>query len=320
MRKFVVLSNLMFVLAFLATAPMSGQTQVTKPTTATKPIAKKAVTVNANDELIKLAQAGMSEEILLAMVAKTDKSRYNTSAAALLKLKDAGASQQVIAAVLGVSVSGNSAPTSHPVTVVLPEKQHVGVSLDAPSTVSLDGREAGIYFLTGRKLEQLEPSVYSGETTKGKYWNNVLAFIPKNMQAVIRSSASNLRIQNSTPTFYFFFEVKGAGLSNTGGSLNEYMNSASSPNEFVLVRMKVNKDERQITIAKSSSVNDRIGVPSKDAIDFSSKKLRSGVYEVRPRNSLPTGEYCFFYQGGTANKGGSGKLFDFGVDPGASSR
>jgi hypothetical protein len=73
-----------------------------------------AQTQTANDELIKLAIAGMSEEILLGVVAKTDKTKYDTSADALLKLKAAGVSQRVLSAVLGVAPA--TAPAAAPAT------------------------------------------------------------------------------------------------------------------------------------------------------------------------------------------------------------
>jgi hypothetical protein len=68
----------------------------------------------ANDELIKLAIAGMSEDILLGVVARTDKTKYDTSADALLKLKAAGVSQRVLSAVLGVGPA--TAPGAAPAT------------------------------------------------------------------------------------------------------------------------------------------------------------------------------------------------------------
>ena len=64
--------------------------------------AKKQSPQTANDELIKIALAGMGDDILLAVVAKTDKTTYDTSADALLKLKSAGIGERVIAAILGV--------------------------------------------------------------------------------------------------------------------------------------------------------------------------------------------------------------------------
>jgi hypothetical protein len=58
---------------------------------------------------MKLALARMSEDILLGVVVKTDKTKYDTSADALLKLKAAGVSDRVIAAILGVDPAPASA-------------------------------------------------------------------------------------------------------------------------------------------------------------------------------------------------------------------
>jgi hypothetical protein len=79
-----------------------------------------AQTPTANDELIKLAIAGMSEEILLGVVAKTDKTKYDTSADALLKLKAAGVSQRVLSAVLGIApaIAPAAAPATPPVQML----------------------------------------------------------------------------------------------------------------------------------------------------------------------------------------------------------
>ncbi len=325
---------ILFVIAVMVANMAFGQMAKPTPKPTTKPtVTKKAVAVSANDELIALAKRKMSEEILLAKVAETKAAgiKYDTSAEALGKLQDAGVSQKVIAAIFSTQqkTDGRASegvqlqlePSVNAGPVHTPAEKHIGVSFDQPSTKSLEGREAGIYLvLRGGKLEQLEPSVYSGLANENKWVNTIAPFISKNLKAIVRSAASNLRLQNSLPTFYFFFENRGAGLSNTGGTFTGFMNSASSPNEFVIARMKVSKDERQITVAQDSTIKDRVGIPSKDTVDMTFKKVRSGVYEVRPRNPLAAGEYCFFYQGGAADKGGGGKLFDFGVDPGASSQ
>lgn len=320
--KRCVLFNLMFVFA-LCSISIQAQTpakQVAKPVArlATKPVA----TNPNNKELIELAQGGASERNLLGAVAaaKAEGRTYGKSAKEILALTKAGVSDTVIEAIraIGTPTTASVQPTVPASVVVnIPSTQHVGVSLEQPSTVSLDGREAGIYFDNKGNLEQLEPAVYSGASTGHKFLNSyVSGLFTSSVNGVVRSPAANQRIQNSMPTFYFFFEVKGAGLS--GGSIVESMNMASSPNEFLLVKLKVNKNERQIALSKTSNIRDRSGVDSKDIADFSIKKLRPGVYEVKPRNPLPPGEYCFFYQGGAASSGGVGKLFDFGIDPDAS--
>src|SRR2546426_239726 len=91
------------VVAVLFGAGVTGpqqrpQAPAEKPSTNAKPAAGQT----ANDELIKLALARMSEDILRSAVARTDKTKYDTSADALMKLKSAGVSDRVIAAILAV--------------------------------------------------------------------------------------------------------------------------------------------------------------------------------------------------------------------------
>jgi hypothetical protein len=78
--------------------------------------ARPAAGQTANDDLIKLALARMSEDILLGVVAKTGKTKYDMSADALLKLKSAGVSDRVIAAILALdpSPAAAAAPAAPP--------------------------------------------------------------------------------------------------------------------------------------------------------------------------------------------------------------
>jgi hypothetical protein len=121
-RKLLVLFGLAAVM--LGSPIARAQTQ-----TPAKPAAATPAAASPNDELIKLAMAGMSEDILLATAAKTDKSKYDTSADALLKLKAAGISQKVIAAILGI------APTpSAPAAAPAPLPQPIASPIAAPAS------------------------------------------------------------------------------------------------------------------------------------------------------------------------------------------
>jgi hypothetical protein len=99
------------VAAMLLGTPATGPQPAPQAPTAGKPSTDaKPARPTPNDELIKLAMAGMSEDVLLAVVGKTDKTTYDTSVDALLKLKSAGVSQRVIAAILVPSPAPASAP------------------------------------------------------------------------------------------------------------------------------------------------------------------------------------------------------------------
>lgn len=114
------------------TVPQQGtQAPTVKPSTDSKPAARQT----PNDELIKLAIAGMSEDVLLAVVGKTDKTTYDTSADALLKLKSAGVSQRVIAAILVPS----PAPASATAPAVGPQNVPASAPLRRPAAPLVPG-------------------------------------------------------------------------------------------------------------------------------------------------------------------------------------
>lgn len=112
-RKLLVLFGLAAVM--LGSPVVRAQAQ-----TPAKPTAAAPAPASPNDELIKLAMAGMSDDILLATVAKADRSKYDTSADALLKLKAAGISQRVILAILGIAPTPTSAPAAAPAPLPQP--------------------------------------------------------------------------------------------------------------------------------------------------------------------------------------------------------
>jgi hypothetical protein len=104
--------------AMLTAVMMSAQAQTTKPAPKAPAAARVPASTTANEEIIKLAKAGMSDEIILTVVAK-NKTGFDTSVDALLKLKEAGVSQKVIAAMLG-GPPVTAAPTTAPIVSSAP--------------------------------------------------------------------------------------------------------------------------------------------------------------------------------------------------------
>jgi len=320
MKRLFVLFNLTFAVVLVLYSSASAQSgQPVKPSTqsAKAKVVVKLTSANPNNqELIDLAQGGASERNLLGAVAsaKAEGHSYDKSAKEILMLSNAGVSDAVIEAIRNV---GSPTVSSGPATTTVPPIQRVVGSIEPPSTRSVEGREAGIYVDMGKGLVQLEPAVYSG----AKSGNKLRAMVPvigkATLKAVVRSASASQRLHISTPTFMFYFETKGAGLSTASGAFG-FLNGATSPNEFILVRLKVSKGERELILAEETHFNDRVGVKPEDTVDFNLEKLSTGVYKVTPKSPLTPGEYCFFPAVSTAGAGGlSGKLFDFGVDVGA---
>jgi hypothetical protein len=136
-------------------------------------------------------------------------------------------------------------------------------------------------------------------------------------KAVLANPNARLQINSPRPVFYFYFEVKNSGLSNSG---NVYAASSTSPNEFVLVKMDQKKNGRELTVGQFSVFGAQSGTLDKYSRAFDYEKIAPGVFKVTPRADLPDGEYGFFYGGSTPVAGygyfGAGvspKIFDFGI-------
>ena len=184
------------------------------------------------------------------------------------------------------------------------------------------GREAGIYLFESkdgqRLMTQLEPSI-STQSKSGGFFQSAMTYgIAKiKSKAVIANNNAKLQIPTARPVFYFYFEIKNAGLSNSG---NVYSGSSTSPNEFVLVKMDQKKNARELVVGQANLLGAESGTLDKYSRPFDYEKLAPGVYKVTPKSDLDKGEYGFFYGGSTPiaaygyfGAGISPKIFDFGV-------
>jgi len=179
--------------------------------------------------------------------------------------------------------------------------------------------DSGIYLYSKNrngeiKMIALEQAAYQGSKTGGLFATAMTYGIKKaKMKAVIPGQHAAIRTADTLPTFYFYFEDKGAGLGkSTFGS------SASNPSQFALVRLEITKSSRETTIGQFGAFGTSMGTDEKSMITFKTEKLRAGMYKVTLERSLDAGEYCFLAS--TANVGafgagaaGAAQIFDFGV-------
>lgn len=95
---------------------------------------------------------------------------------------------------------------------------------------------------------------------------------------------------------------------------NWWFKTASSPNEFVLIKLKVKerKNQREVITGKSSALTSSSGVDSKDALPFNIREIEGNKFEVTPE-TLELGEYAFFYQGRVPGGNSNQAVFDFSI-------
>jgi hypothetical protein len=253
-----------------------------------------------NADIIKMAKAGLGDQVIVASIQGSQRKDFDTSATALIALKQAGVSDTVLTAMVSAR-SGPVGPSSQPARAGRAGSMPAGIYVD----IGVNGQS---------QLVQLEPAVISRVRTAGVFGSAVTMGIAKaKVVAELRGASAALRIRQQTPTFYFYFSSAANPVDN---AFVGWLASASSPNEFVLLQMYKEKDRREMDVAKVNAFGSSSGVESENTVSVKIEKLSATEYRVTPTEPLGRGEFCFFYAAGAATlqSGPVAKLFDFGVD------
>ncbi len=253
--------------------------------------------VLTNDSVIEMVKLGLGDAIILEKIRHSE-CNFETSLEGLKQLKGAKVSEAVIREMV---VSSNGAQA-------VPGRASAPVSQADP----LDAQEAGIYVQRPNGVVQINPTTFS--STKSNFLGTALTYGIKKtkVRAAIRGASANTEISNPRPVFYFKFgDTSGAANTSMSGFLAF---GATSPAEFVLVKMERKSNSREAVLMEVSAFGATTGTREKDIIEYSFEKVRPGLFKVVPKNSLDVGEYCFYYASSYGAVGlAGGKLFDFSV-------
>jgi hypothetical protein len=256
--------------------------------------------VLTNEKVVTMVKAGLPPGIIVTKI-HSSKTNFDTSTEQLITLKNSKVPDEIITAMVNASSHDSSA------------KAAIGAG-DATKTDPNDptsAHEAGIYLYqetrNGEKLmTQLEPAT-SKQTKSGGFLASAVTYgIAKiKFKASLSGASAPLQVPVARPVFYFYFEVKNAGLST-----NSYY--ATSPNEFVLVKFDQKANSREVTVSQANAFGAQSGTMDKAARAFTVEKLSPGVYRVMPQQDLAEGEYGF-YNGSGAQGASVAKIFDFSI-------
>lgn len=259
--------------------------------------------VMTNDEVISLTKAGLAGSVIIGKI-RTSRSNFDTSTDALIKLKQSGVGDDVIAAIFDAK-TGKGAGTSGAAAV--------GPTGDPNDPMSK--KNYGIYLYEERdgqrKMTQLQANVSAQNRTGGKFTASITPFglgkVKK--KANLPGRNATLQISSTSPVFYFY-------LDSTSGGLNTASGIPSTPNEFTLVRFNQRSDNREVTIAKENSWGGKGGLSDEYVVPLQSEDLGNGIFKVTAARDLKKGEYGFYLlNSGNSNvsDGVGSKFFDFGV-------
>jgi len=258
-----------------------------------------------NDEVISLTKAGLASSIIIGKI-RTSKTNFDMSTDALIKLKQAGVGDDVVAAMLEAK-SGKSTPSTSGAAPA-------GATGDPNDPMSKHGY--GIYFYEEtdgqRKMTQLQPNVSGQNRTGGAFTASITPFgLGKvKTKANLPGRNANLQLKTTQPVFYFYLDTSSGGLNTASGI-------PSSPNEFTLVRFNQRSDNREVTISKTNSWGGKGGLSDEYVVPLKAEDLGNGIFRITPGIDLKKGEYGFYLVNSgnsNVNAGIGSKFFDFGID------
>jgi len=249
-----------------------------------------------NEKVIQLTKIGLQPSVIISKI-QTSHTKFDVSTTALVVLSD----NQVVPDVINEMIK-----------VATQQQAELAKKVDLKNPN--DAHSAGIYYYnasdTSKPIRKVDPTVMGNTRTSGGSFYGIGG---TKTTSSISGSRSRLQISETKPVFYFYFEQ-----NNNPYSDSWWFATATSPNEFVLVKLDQTKESRIITIGSSASVGSYgggvgSGVPEKTKIQYSYEQVKEGIYRVTFQQELKPGEYCFMYASTTPSRFSNNKVFDFGI-------
>ncbi len=255
-----------------------------------------------NDEVISLVKAGLSNAVVINKI-RTSKSNFDLSTDSLIKLKQSGVGDDVVAAMLEAK-SGRTVASS---------TATVGGATGDPNDPTAP-HNYGIYLFEEKdgvkKMTQLTPNVSAQNRTGGLFTSSMTYGLGKvKIKANLPGTTAKLQLNQAQPVFYFYLDTKSGGLNTASGV-------PSTPNEFTLIKFNVRSDNREVTIGKSNAFGAKGGLSDEYVVQFNTEDMGNGIFKISPTATLKNGEYGFYLiNSGNSNASSAvgAKFFDFGV-------
>jgi hypothetical protein len=243
-----------------------------------------------NESVVQMKELGFDDYMIIDKINSSDV-KFDASIAGLSKLQKAGISSEII-------------------SLIMQKSKHNTKSKTGIYYAAIDGEQ---------KL--IQPSVFSGTNSNAAAQRLVSGLINSKKKVQLPRTKSNNVLKTSSPEFTFVFDPSSGevdNMQNTQGSqagvLNWWFRTATSPNEFVLVKLTVKekKNLREVITGKKSWISSSSGIDPKYALSFKIEEIEGNKFKVTPA-TLEPGEYCFIYQGQVPQGRTNQSVFDFSI-------
>ena len=245
-------------------------------------IARRGQTAGAapltNQDIIKMVQAKLPDAVVVAKI-KSTPCKFDTSADALIALKQDGASDAVLAAMAECGAPSSSVASPTPIS-----------ASPAAGPVS----EIGVYHKVGDKWREVDPEVVN---IKGGGMGKFLltgGLVKPDVNALLNGGHSGNQMR--TPVQFLIYVPEGVGIT-----------------EYQLIHLHEQKDSREFRTVTGGVLHVSSGA-TRDLVQFEGKKIANRTYVIELGN-LAAGEYGFLPPGAvlSSNGGSVGKMYAFRV-------
>lgn len=231
-----------------------------------------------NDGVIKMAKAGLSEDVIAAAVSSSP-GTYDTSADALIALKSAGVGDKVVAAMVARASGAVAAPAA-----------------TASSALPQGIDEVGVYYKDkSGKWAQLMPEVVNFKTGGAMKRFATRGIIKEDINGHIEGK--NAKTQVTLPVVFAVYAPEGTAIT-----------------EYQLVRLRQQSNSREFR-SKTGGVIHESGGAKRDLVEFQPEKLAPRLYQLSLEQSAGKGEYGIIPPGSysSANMASGGKIYSVSV-------
>ena len=260
--------------------------------------AQTKVDTLTNEKVIKLSKLGLQPSVIINKI-QTSYTYFDVSTDGLINLSNNGVAAEVINEMMKTNTQAQMESANKK-------------DMRDPATK----RATGIYYYDSKDaekpLKRVDPTIISTnkEGGFGSAMSRSLTYgIAKSeVKSNLSGANSHFQIEETSPVFYFYFQNN----ANPGAD-NWYFATATSPNEFVLVKMKERKDSREMAVGSANAYGSSSGISNKIKVQFDYTEIAEGIYKVTFKKPLEKGEYCFLYASATPARFNNNKVFDFGI-------
>ena len=165
-----------------------------------------------NNDIISLVKAGLSTSIIINKI-RSSKSDFDLSVDSLIALKQAGVTDDVVGAML----EAKNGKTVNSASAAVTEARSAGDPNDPNSPHDYG---IYLFEENGetRKMTQLTPNVSAQNRTGGLFTSSLTYGIGKvKIKANLPGTTAKLQLKQARPVFYFYLDAKTGGLNTSSG-------------------------------------------------------------------------------------------------------